>query len=252
MATDMPMDTVPAPASAFSTDSARAPPPAPSSSVSQDQVPTQEPAIAETPDTAVSSEPDGAPDFIPAQPVGPDVAGSELPPAGLVPPASVKNPSCKIMTFRPTMEEFKDFAKYVVYMENQGAHRAGLAKVGTAFTFEEFFVIINYHGDMVSSNSSHCPRQPNPAQTKQAFCPKSKSHNLNISNIHSANNLFLDQVIPPEGWKPRRSYDTIEDMVIPAPIMQVVTGQSGLFTQYNIQKKSMTVGEYRKLANSKK
>uniref|UniRef100_A0AAQ5ZUH1 [histone H3]-trimethyl-L-lysine(9) demethylase n=1 Tax=Amphiprion ocellaris TaxID=80972 RepID=A0AAQ5ZUH1_AMPOC len=97
------------------------------------------------------------------------------------------NPSCKIMTFRPTMEEFKDFAKYIVYMESQGAHRAGLAKV-----------------------------------------------------------------IPPEGWKPRRSYDTIEDMVIPAPIMQVVTGQSGLFTQYNIQKKSMTVSEYRKLANSKK
>uniref|UniRef100_A0A671UEH2 Lysine-specific demethylase 4B n=1 Tax=Sparus aurata TaxID=8175 RepID=A0A671UEH2_SPAAU len=97
------------------------------------------------------------------------------------------NPSCKIMTFRPTMEEFKDFAKYIVYMESQGAHRAGLAKV-----------------------------------------------------------------IPPEGWKPRRSYDTIEDMVIPAPIMQVVTGQSGLFTQYNIQKKSMTVSEYRKLANSKR
>lgn len=63
---------------------------------------------------------------------------------------------------------------------------------------------------------------------------------------------LLDQVIPPKGWKPRRCYDTIEDMVIPAPIMQVVTGQSGLFTQYNIQKKSMTVGEYRKLANSKK
>uniref|UniRef100_A0A7N8WRD8 Lysine-specific demethylase 4B n=1 Tax=Mastacembelus armatus TaxID=205130 RepID=A0A7N8WRD8_9TELE len=100
---------------------------------------------------------------------------------------NAKNPSCKIMTFQPTMEEFKDFAKYIVYMENQGAHRAGLAKV-----------------------------------------------------------------IPPKGWKPRKSYDTIEDMVIPAPIMQVVTGQSGLFTQYNIQKKSMTVGEYRKLANSKK
>lgn len=91
------------------------------------------------------------------------------------------------MTFRPTMEEFRDFAKYVAYMESQGAHRMGLAKV-----------------------------------------------------------------IPPKEWKPRRSYDTIEDMVIPAPIMQVVTGQSGLFTQYNIQKKSMTVGEYRKLANSKK
>lgn len=59
-------------------------------------------------------------------------------------------------------------------------------------------------------------------------------------------------MIPPEGWKPRKCYETIEDMVIPAPITQVVTGQSGLFTQYNIQKKSMTVGEYRKLANSKK
>ncbi|KAM9832298.1 lysine-specific demethylase 4B isoform 2-T2 [Neosynchiropus ocellatus] len=104
-----------------------------------------------------------------------------------VPPAVAKNPSCKIMTFRPTMEEFKDFAKYIVYMESEGAHRAGLAKV-----------------------------------------------------------------IPPEGWKPRKCYETIDDMVIPAPIMQVVTGQSGLFTQYNIQKKSMTVSEYRKLANSKK
>uniref|UniRef100_A0A8B9LL24 Lysine-specific demethylase 4B n=1 Tax=Astyanax mexicanus TaxID=7994 RepID=A0A8B9LL24_ASTMX len=97
------------------------------------------------------------------------------------------NSAYKIMTFRPTMEEFQDFAKYIAYMETQGAHRAGLAKV-----------------------------------------------------------------IPPKEWKPRQSYETIEDMVIPAPIMQVVTGQSGLFTQYNIQKKSMTVGEYKKLANSKK
>lgn len=28
------------------------------------------------------------------------------------------------------MEEFKDFNKYVAYIESQGAHRAGLAKVG--------------------------------------------------------------------------------------------------------------------------
>ncbi|CAB1412959.1 unnamed protein product, partial [Pleuronectes platessa] len=189
MATDMPMDTVPA----SSPDPTS--PPVLSSSATQDQIPTQVPAIAENPPTEVSSVPDAAPDHSSAQPADPEMAqglvsDSELPPAPLLlplPPVSAKNPGCKIMTFRPTMEEFKDFAKYVVYMESQGAHRAGLAKV-----------------------------------------------------------------IPPEGWKPRRSYDSIEDMVIPAPIMQVVTGQSGLFTQYNIQKKSMTVGEYRKLANSKK
>uniref|UniRef100_G1P7J3 [histone H3]-trimethyl-L-lysine(9) demethylase n=1 Tax=Myotis lucifugus TaxID=59463 RepID=G1P7J3_MYOLU len=44
--------------------------------------------------------------------------------------AMVSNePSGRIMTFHPTMEEFKDFNKYIGYMESQGAHRAGLAKV---------------------------------------------------------------------------------------------------------------------------
>ncbi|XP_052401223.1 lysine-specific demethylase 4C isoform X1 [Carassius gibelio] len=95
------------------------------------------------------------------------------------------NPACKIMTFRPTMEEFKDFNQYLVYMESQGAHRAGLAKI-----------------------------------------------------------------IPPKGWKPRRNYDDIDDLVIQAPIQQMVAGQSGLFTQYNIQKKPLTVQEFRRLANS--
>ena len=33
------------------------------------------------------------------------------------------------MTFCPNMEEFSDFNKYIAYMESQGAHRAGLAKV---------------------------------------------------------------------------------------------------------------------------
>ncbi|KAI1887715.1 hypothetical protein AGOR_G00193180 [Albula goreensis] len=95
------------------------------------------------------------------------------------------NPSCKIITFRPTMEEFRDFNKYLAYIESQGAHRAGLAKV-----------------------------------------------------------------IPPSGWRPRRSYDDIDNLVIQAPIQQMVAGQSGLFTQYNIQKKPLTVQEFRRLANS--
>lgn len=34
-----------------------------------------------------------------------------------------------IMTFYPTIEEFKNFNRYIVYIESQGAHKAGLAKV---------------------------------------------------------------------------------------------------------------------------
>uniref|UniRef100_H2T5W1 [histone H3]-trimethyl-L-lysine(9) demethylase n=1 Tax=Takifugu rubripes TaxID=31033 RepID=H2T5W1_TAKRU len=92
-----------------------------------------------------------------------------------------------IMTFYPTVEEFKNFSRYIAYIESQGAHKAGLAKI-----------------------------------------------------------------VPPKEWKPRSSYDNIDDLVIPAPIQQFVTGQSGLFTQYNIQKKALTVKEFRKLANSDK
>ncbi|KAM4859522.1 lysine-specific demethylase 4D-like [Thomomys bottae] len=43
--------------------------------------------------------------------------------------AGTQNPTCAIMTFRPSMEEFADFNKYIAYMESQGAHRAGIAKV---------------------------------------------------------------------------------------------------------------------------
>lgn len=38
-------------------------------------------------------------------------------------------PGVKIQTFRPTWDEFKDFNKYIQYMESQGAHKAGLAKI---------------------------------------------------------------------------------------------------------------------------
>ncbi|KAM5148147.1 LOW QUALITY PROTEIN: lysine-specific demethylase 4A [Mantella aurantiaca] len=97
------------------------------------------------------------------------------------------NSSSRIMTFYPTMEEFRNFKRYIAYIESQGAHRAGLAKV-----------------------------------------------------------------VPPKEWKPRACYDDLDDLVIPAPIQQVVTGQSGLFTQYNIQKKPMTVKEFRRIANNDK
>ncbi|XP_023809821.1 lysine-specific demethylase 4A isoform X3 [Oryzias latipes] len=96
----------------------------------------------------------------------------------------VQSEAFRVMTFTPSKEEFKDFVRYVAYMESQGAHRAGIAKV-----------------------------------------------------------------IPPKGWKPRRTYDDVDDLLIPAPIQQVVTGQSGLFTQYNIQKKPMLVHEFQKTSN---
>lgn len=41
-------------------------------------------------------------------------------------------PGSRIMTFHPTKEEFKDFSRYIAYMESRGAHLAGMAKVSTA------------------------------------------------------------------------------------------------------------------------
>ncbi|GAB6026609.1 Lysine-specific demethylase 4C [Chamberlinius hualienensis] len=94
----------------------------------------------------------------------------------------------KIMIFRPTMEEFKDFASYIDYMESKGAHKAGLAKV-----------------------------------------------------------------IPPKEWCPRKGgYDDIDNVVIPSPISQMVTGRQGLYQQLNIQKKAMTVKEFKTMAGSPK
>lgn len=67
-----------------------------------------------------------------------------------------------------------------------------------------------------------------------------------------AHKAGLAKIIPPKEWCPRKSgYDDI-DLVIPAPISQVVTGRQGLYQQYNIQKKAMTVQEFKKLAESER
>ncbi|XP_028332727.1 lysine-specific demethylase 4A-like [Gouania willdenowi] len=92
-----------------------------------------------------------------------------------------------IMTFYPTYEEFSNFSRYIAYIESQGAHKAGLAKI-----------------------------------------------------------------VPPKEWKPRGSYDNIDDLVIPTPLKQVVSGNAGVFSQYIKRKKAMTVREFRKMANSVK
>ncbi|XP_066996796.2 uncharacterized protein [Anabrus simplex] len=95
----------------------------------------------------------------------------------------------KIMVFRPSYDEFKNFTEYISYMESVGAHKAGLAKV-----------------------------------------------------------------IPPPEWKPRKEGYNIDEinMSIPNPICQVVDGKPGLYTQINVQKKSMTVQDFRDLANSER
>ena len=41
----------------------------------------------------------------------------------------------KIMTFRPTMDEFKDFNRYIEYIEDNGGHRAGICKVCTELVY---------------------------------------------------------------------------------------------------------------------
>lgn len=55
--------------------------------------------------------------------------------------ASETAPPPKIMVFKPTWDEFKDFTKYVEYMESQGAHKAGLAKVSSP----QYFLVYVLH-----------------------------------------------------------------------------------------------------------
>jgi jumonji domain-containing protein 2 len=61
------------------------------------------------------------------------------------------------------------------------------------------------------------------------------------------------QVIPPKEWVARASgYEDI-DLIIPAPIEQEgLSGCKGTVKVLNVAKKSMTVREYRELANSSK
>ncbi|XP_064386205.1 lysine-specific demethylase 4C-like [Halichondria panicea] len=92
-----------------------------------------------------------------------------------------------IMTFTPTWEQFQDFQGFISYMEEQGAHHCGVAKI-----------------------------------------------------------------VPPREWTPRSNYDNVGDLVIQSPISQTVMGQQGVYQVYNIQRKPITVREYKILANSDK
>ncbi|CAG9809290.1 unnamed protein product [Chironomus riparius] len=104
------------------------------------------------------------------------------------------DPTLKIQTFRPTWEEFKDFKKYIKYIESQGAHRAGLAKI-----------------------------------------------------------------IPPKEYVPRKQgYSDLTKLkvTIKKPLCQVVAKVKdkgdGVYQQVNVPMKSMTVTDFKNLANSPK
>lgn len=61
------------------------------------------------------------------------------------------------------------------------------------------------------------------------------------------------QIIPPTAWKPRKGdYSDVDKLKIESPIEQIIRGRQGLYQWFNIAKKSMNVGEYRKLAESMK
>lgn len=91
-----------------------------------------------------------------------------------------------VPVFRPTLEEFKDFSKYIEYIESKGAHKIGLAKI-----------------------------------------------------------------VPPKEWCPRKSgYENLENIKIKTPISQIVEGKEGIYAQYNIQHKPLTLQEFKSLAQN--
>ncbi|XP_037948408.1 probable lysine-specific demethylase 4A [Teleopsis dalmanni] len=100
---------------------------------------------------------------------------------------SKSNP--RIMTFYPTYEQFKNFSKFITYIESKGAHLAGLAKV-----------------------------------------------------------------VPPREWVPRKSGYDIDhiNMLIPNPILQLVSGKQGQYQVINMQKRSMTLKDFKAEAESQK
>ena len=63
----------------------------------------------------------------------------------------------------------------------------------------------------------------------------------------------MAKVIPPTEWCARkRGYEDVKNFRIKTPISQHVEGKEGIYTQYNMQHKSMSVSEFEVLAKSKK
>jgi len=92
--------------------------------------------------------------------------------------SNTKNSYIEVPTFRPTTEEFADFAGYIESIEKQFS------------------------------------------------------------------NLALIKVIPPKGWRARKSSYDSTNFVIPHPIQQYTTGSKGAYQMVHIEKKSMNVRDF--------
>ena len=66
-----------------------------------------------------------------------------------------------------------------------------------------------------------------------------------------AHKAGLVKVIPPPEWVPRKKGYDIKDLniKIKTPIQQVVSGKQGIYQQFNIQQRSLSVQEFQKMAN---
>jgi len=61
--------------------------------------------------------------------------------------------------------------------------------------------------------------------------------------------LVFYQIIPPKEFVPRRhGYDDV-DLIIPAPVKQMLNGSKGVYQLFNIQQKPITVKEFQVIAN---
>ncbi|XP_059614751.1 probable lysine-specific demethylase 4A [Phlebotomus argentipes] len=69
-----------------------------------------------------------------------------------------------------------------------------------------------------------------------------------------AHNAGLAKIIPPPEWVPRKAGYNLDDinLTIPAPISQEVKGMQGLYQQFNLQRRSMTVKQFYELAMSER
>ncbi|KAM5317982.1 lysine-specific demethylase 4D [Glossophaga mutica] len=104
-------------------------------------------------------------------------------------------------------------------------------------------------------SKANCAQNPN--CNIMIFYPTKEEFNdfdKYIASIESqgAHRAGLAKIIPPKEWKARQTYDDLSDILIAAPLQQVASGRAGVFIQYHKKKKAMTVGEYRRLANSGK